>query len=172
MLWCKRALILICVAALPMGCGFEPVYKQHSAQAEDTTLQAKLAAIEVLPMPGRMGQELRNTVIDLLNPRALSVAPLYRLDIKLEKKSAPADIEKDRRITRYNITNIANYTLTRIDNSKVIDKGTVKLIGSYDSLDSRFSTFVAEDFTTNNVIGEVAEEIHGRMVTTLKKKGE
>lgn len=171
MLWSKRALILICLM-LPVACGFEPVYRQPGGEQEEEGLQEKLAAIDVLPMPGRMGQELRNTVIDLLNPRAISATPLYKLEIKTEKRSAPADIEKDRRITRYNITFIANYTLTRIDKGTVLDKGTVKLIGGYDALDSRYSTFVAEDFTNNNVISEVAEEIHGRMVTTLRKNNE
>ena len=158
-------LMLACLTVLLASCGFTPAYQAKSEQ-QKTVMQEKLAAIEVMPMAGRMGQELRDSLEDELSPLEIHTAPKYRLYLILKKNTSPAAIEKDRRITRYNIVITANYTLKPIGSENVIDKGTLKVVASYDALDSRFSTFIAEDKTTSNAIKELAEQLSTRLMTT------
>lgn len=164
MLWCRLGvpLVLLLLAA----CGFTPAY-QTKDNAETMSTQQKLAAIEVMPIGGRMGQELRSRLQDTLCPLSANQPPSkYRLYITLKKNTSPAAIEKDRSITRYNVSIIASYALKHRDNNKLISKGTLRVVSSYDSLDSRFSTFVAEDKTTSNAIQELAEQLSTRLMTT------
>ncbi len=164
MLWC-RLVFLSVLSALIASCGFTPAYKIKDEPSRES-MKARLAAIEVMPVSGRMGQELRNTLQDTLSPETMDGAAEYRLYVTLKKNIIPAAIEKDRRITRYNIIIAASYSLKSIAQGTMIDSGTVKVVASYDSLDSRFSTFVAEDKTTSNAIHELAEQLTTRLMTT------
>ena len=161
-------IIVITTALTLAACGFHPAYQKG---VHSDAIQEKLVAIEVMPVGGKMGQELRNSVRDILNPNDMHVPARYRLAMTLQKNIVPAAVERDRRITRYNVSIIVPYTVTLIEKNTVIDKGTLKVTGSYDALDSRFSTFIAEDKTTNNTIREAAEELVGRLGTSVIAKG-
>ena len=163
MLW-RNACIIVCCIWLA-GCGFTPLYSTSTPR--NTSSTQHMMATKIAPIPGRIGQQLHGYLSDLINPRSSSVPKAYRLSVQLEKSIAPVGIEQDRRITRYNLTLRANYTLTDIKSGKVVDKGHVRLIGSYDSVDSDFATFVAEEDSTEHLLREMSESLKSRLAVSF-----
>lgn len=161
----KVLVSLFCLLML-ISCGFQPVYKAEKNNAE---IAAILASIKIDPLSGRKGQILYTSLEDQLNPLASTAATNYRLSIQLKENEFPVAIEKSGEITRYNIIFTANYTLIDQKTQKVIDKGTINTVGSYDAVDSRYSTFTAQSYTVKTTLKEMSEEIRARLIAALYK---
>ncbi|MEM7617464.1 MAG: LPS assembly lipoprotein LptE, partial [Pseudomonadota bacterium] len=118
---------------------------------------------------GRLEQELKGHLQDLLNPYNQSnVTKKYILSVTLNKKIEAVGIQPDRDATRYNVVIIANYKLRHIENNKIIDDASMKIIGSYDAVDSEYSTFIADRNTSNRIMQELANDIKSRIITNVK----
>jgi LPS-assembly lipoprotein len=111
-----RSAVLLALALLLGGCGFHPLYAMPDAPGG---MQRKLGAIYVEPVPERLGFELRNQLIDLLDGRSEAAGAAYHLHLMLTEKSeaigvqsqtAPGGITQTA-ITRYNDTLTVNYEL-------------------------------------------------------------
>jgi LPS-assembly lipoprotein len=160
----SRTLLLMMAAVLLAACGFHPVYQKAAPAGVKTTM---LSSIAIEPMDGLAGQQLHSALEDLFNPTALSVPPSYRLSIGLTENEFPVAIAKNGQITRYNMVFIASFTLKDSHSSAVIDKGVIKTIGSYDAVDSRYSTFIARDYTRNSTIKVLSEDVKMRIIAAL-----
>jgi len=58
------ALVALAVGALALaGCGFQPLYGSNTTTANGTRLSEAMASVEVTPIPGRVGQKVRNELI-------------------------------------------------------------------------------------------------------------
>lgn len=165
-MWWRSLFVFMMV--LLTGCGFTPLYSKHQPSNTETIDSLRAVALPVIP--GRNGQIFLNELSTLVNPSSIPSAKEYALKVDLSKTTLPIGIERDRHITRYNILIKAPYTLTRIKTGKVVDKGTVKMVGSYDSLDSDFATFVAEEDTTEHTLKDLARELKTRLVVALLKE--
>ena len=75
-----KRLSAIAVALLLGGCGFHPLYGGMNSGMRET-----LSSIYVEPMPERMGYELRNTMIDLLDGPGTASGASYRLKLALSQ---------------------------------------------------------------------------------------
>lgn len=60
-------LLAVGFGLISSGCGFEPLYGDR---AGETPTRLELAAVEVGPIPERLGQQVRNALVDRLNPGA------------------------------------------------------------------------------------------------------
>ncbi len=72
-------------AALLGGCsdGFHPLY--GSALINGSAVNERLAAIDVAPIPGRVGQRIRNELIFQTTGGGTPAPPKYRLDIAIRE---------------------------------------------------------------------------------------
>src|SRR3546814_19847398 len=71
---------LALAACLPLlaGCGFQPLYARPDAPSSVT---ADLAHIKVLTIGNRIGQKLRNHLLEDLDPDGSEEPPLYTLGV-------------------------------------------------------------------------------------------
>lgn len=164
-----RLFAMLATASIALtGCGFTPLYSKHSkhnSAAVQQTLETKIEKI-----PGRSGQILWTTLMDHLNPSSIPVTPHYRLVVTLQEKEIPVAIQQDRHITRYNIIEEANYSLISIESNKQIDNGHVRVIGSYDAVDSDFATFAAKQDTIKRAMQEMGMDIGQRVIAAFLKQ--
>ena len=146
------------------ACGFRPVYGQT-----DVNISAELASIQIEPMPSRSGQVLKYKLEDLLNPDSSYVDPKYTLKIETTEDRLELGIEKDLRVTRYDIAINARYQLVSNENAKVVDSGTSRIKSSFNRTESEFSTFVAEEDAREKASEEMAQEIRAQLVAYFTK---
>src|SRR5262249_42030032 len=86
-MWWPRPLLaalLLSVSALGLAsCGFQPLY---GTTASGSRLGAVLDGVDVTPIPGRVGQEVRNELIFANTGGGDPGKTIYKLDIVIKEK--------------------------------------------------------------------------------------
>ena len=139
------------------ACGFRSLY------GTDATGDApgELATIKVNPIADRLGQQLRNNLLDLLNPRGGPANPRYFLTVSLDQSTQRLAIEKDAFATRANLRLRAEFSLQDPDSREIVLSGKSLVVSSYNILDSEFATGLESLLHTTQV---ATERISGGVV--------
>jgi LPS-assembly lipoprotein len=159
----RRAAILASAFALA-GCGFHPLYG-----GANSGMQKTLATIYVEPVPDKIGFELRNTMIDLLDGPGTPSGAAYRLKLELSETTLGVALQNDATpgaasvaITRYNDTLKVTYTLTDMS-GKVITSGLETGLSAYNVLPSapnaNYGTLAAQQDADRRAAEDIAERI-------------
>lgn len=137
------------------ACGFTPLYGERAGQA---TI-AELNAISIDAASDRVGQEIRNQLIDRFGSDPASGSKRYRLSLEIEKQTQALAIQFDDTITRFNLFLTAQFDLVDLSTGAVIYRDTARSIGSYNVVQSEFATLISEQDAAKRAAREVSEEI-------------
>ena len=163
-----RPFAIITFALILAGCGFHPLYAVPSAARGN--MQQTLGAIYVEPVPDRLGYELRNTLIDLLDGRAEAAGSAYRLRLTLGEKSDAIGVQSQTvgasstaitqtAITRYNDTLTVSYELVDAKTNAIIAHGTEAGLSSYNVLSSPYATLAGRQDADRRAADDIADRI-------------
>ncbi len=151
-----RKLSIIIISFIVVSCGFRPLYRETP---DDARISPVLASVDIAGIPERSGQILKGYLRDYFNPINQSAEKLFRLEIRLNRELTPLVIERDSRITRYNLVFSADFFLKETATGKLIYSGNSKMIGSFDASDAEFSVYTAEEDTAARTLKEMAKDI-------------
>lgn len=169
------------------GCGFRPLYAGDAGGK----VSNELAAIEVRTPTTRIGQYLKNQLIDDLNPAGVSVAKLYQLDVELRRTEKALAIQLDDNITRFDLTLAAFISLNPLgaepvalapmdeeladevdvatdeepDRAPPLYRSAVRRVSSYNVVQDPFATLIAEQNAEERAAVELSRNI--RTLLTL-----
>ena len=162
-----RTFAPIFVVLLLGACGFRSLY------GTDATGDApgELATIKVNPIADRLGQQLRNNLLDLLNPRGRPANPRYFLTVRLDQSTQRLAIEKDAFATRANLRLLANFSLHDPDSQEIVRSGKSLMVSSYNILASEFATLMAEKDAKARAAREIAHDIRTRLAAFFVRQG-
>jgi LPS-assembly lipoprotein len=149
-----RARLALPLALVLGACGFHPLYGGYDGKVGTT-----LASIYVEPIPDRLGYELRNTLIDMLDSSGHAGGAAYRLQINMTQKSEGIALQNDATITRYNDTLNATYELTDMKTGAVVTKGVESGLSAYNVVTSPYATFAARQDADTRSAEDIAERI-------------
>ena len=161
---------LLAAAGLPFlmpfvaACGFQPIYGGSGPSG----VRAELAAIEVGLIKDRVGQQLRNELVQRLHPDGRPRKPAYRLHIDLSIDKRDLALKKSEIATRANLQIRATYSLRNNPDGKMLIQGTARITTSYDILRSDFATLAAEADARRRGVRELADEITNRLAVFLQ----
>ena len=148
------------LAVLLAGCGFHPLYGGANGG-----MQATLSTIYVEPIPERLGYELRNQMIDLLDGPGTPTDALYRLKLSLTQTTQGLAVQASpttSAITRYNDTLKVSYSLVDMS-GKVITSGIETGLSAYNVLPSganaNYGTLAAQQDADKRAAEDIAERI-------------
>ena len=150
-----RRTLLLASFGLLAGCGLRPML-QPSPDAE---VREQLAAITIPRLGGRLGQIVRNALIEELNPTALDVPRRYALEVRLNRRANALGIQLDNTITRYNLTLTARFQLVDPDARAILYSSTVRRVASYNVRRAPYSTLVAEIDAERRAAQEIGTDI-------------
>lgn len=157
-MWWSRALIVLVLVALgPAGCGFRPLYS-HSDGA-DSTASADLAAIRVLGIENRAGQQLRNSLVKRLSPLGEPARPRYVLEVKISETLSGQAESRDGKSTVGRMQLDCTYSLTDAETGKLLKAGTARSFASMRYLGPRYASVAAERDTEERLLSDTADEI-------------
>jgi len=163
-MWWSRALLCTAVLALgPAGCGFQPVYSRPSG-AQSSAAAEQLAAVRVLGIEDRIGQQLRNALVSQLNPRGEPARNRYSLDVKLQQSSSAMASSKDGNATVERMTVLATFTLTDTGRELPLLNGQTRAMGSFRYLGPRYASTASERDTEASLVQEIATEIRTSLI--------
>jgi len=154
-----RGLVLLAasavLAAFLAGCGFEPLYGRGAGG----DVEAQLSAVKIQTIPGRVGQQVHNYLLDRINRKGRPEDPLYLLSVTLEVSKIRLGIEQDERATRAKLVILATVRLQDVVTEEVLLDRSARSTNSYNIVDSAVSTRSAELDAVDRAAREVSDEI-------------
>lgn len=166
-MWWRSSLVaamLIAAAVSLTACGFQPLY---GTTAGGSRLGAVMAGVEVTPIPGRVGQKLRNELI-FENTGGGEAGPIgYKLDIVIKESvlNTLVKISGDAKEQIYELD--ATFKLMKA--GKVILEGKATSRASYERVETIFSNVRARVDAENRAARTVAESIKVRLAAYLSQ---
>lgn len=147
----------------PAGCGFQPVYSRPSG-AQSSAAAEQLAAVRVLGIEDRIGQQLRNALVSQLNPRGEPGRDRYSLTVKLQRSSSGMASSKDGNATVERMTVTGTYFLMDSSQGTTLASGQVRAISSFRYLGPRYASTASERDSELSVIQELSSEIRTALI--------
>ena len=141
------------------ACGFRPLYGEHAGDMA----AADLAAVQIAHVGNRLGQILRNDLIERMSLLGEPLNPRYRLSASLSESSSAIAIQQDTTITRYDQRINVSFVLVDLATGGVIYRGRSQAIGGYDAVRSDFATLTAQQDVARRTVREVAEDIRAQL---------
>ncbi len=157
--WLAAGMIGFVAAPLLGGCGFHPLY----ARQHEKNIPAELAQVRINPIGDRMGQILRNAMIDRMG--GVPKRPRYALSVVLTPSSQEISSRKDNTVLRINLTVVALYHLRGFGESEqpIVFSDKARTVIGYDVLEAQYSTVVAERDAQQQAAQQLAEAIVDRL---------
>ena len=167
-MWWHRPLLaaLAVTAAISLaGCGIQPLY---GTTAGGSRLAAAMAGVDVTPIPGRVGQRVRNELIFENTGGSGQTGTTYKLDIVI-KESLTNELVKisgDAKAQVYELD--ATFKLISND-GRVVLEGKATSRAPYERFETIFSNVRARYDAENRAARTVAESIKVRIAAYLSQ---
>lgn len=162
-------LALIATAPIVSGCadgsGFRPLYGDSALGGAGAS--EKLAQVEVAPIPGRVGQQIRNEVIFQTTGGGQALPPEYRLEVAIRESitSTLVKTSGDASGSVYNID--ADFRLIRITDKKVVLQGKSASRAGFERFTSIFANVRARNDAENRAATTMAQDLKTRLAAYL-----
>ena len=168
-----RALMCVAAAGLLAGCGFQPLHGSHKGSAgRADNIISDMALVEVAPIADRVGQMVRNQLLDLLHPGATADRPLFRLTVILTEGLEGLAIEQDDSATRYNLLLAAHFRLSNSRDGVELLKGTTRAIAAYNVVRSDYANLISERDARKRTALSVAGKIQRLIAVYFSRQRE
>ena len=167
MWWPKPLLAALALLALGLaGCGLQPLY---GSTASGSRLAAVMSSVDVAPVPGRVGQRVRNELI-FENTGGSGAAPQtnYKLDIIIKENltNELVALTGDAKSQVYELD--ATFKLISKD-GRVVLEGKATSRAAYERFQTIFSNVRARQDAENRAARTVAESIKVRIAAYLSQ---
>ena len=163
--------VLAAIAALSLAGGlagcFQPLYSEsaHPGLVED------LRAIEVAPIPNRIGHYLANDLASDLNGTGQSPPPKYRLTVTVTLGTGTPTVNSELNVaTSATLTGEANYTLIKVDGGAQVLKSNATAAAAYDRTQDRYADLRAQRDAEIRIARALSQEISLRLASALAGK--
>ena len=157
----SRRFVLLAPLALA-ACGFRPIYGRGSA-AEALNGKIALGSVD-----DRLSFEFYE---QLENRLGRAEVPIFQLDITLDLETKGLAITQDNAITRYNLTGVARFSLTRIETGEVVLQDNLRAFTAYSATASAYATFISERDAKRRIAVSLADQISIRIASSAEAIG-
>ena len=158
------ALLAVAITALS-GCGFRPLYEDGERSAIRT-----LRNVEIGPIPDRVGQQVRNRLLDRLSPAGKATRPLYRLEVRVAEEKVGLAVETDDTVSRINLKLTARFDLRARSAERPLFSGTARTFAAYNITRSDYANLIAERDARSRAALVVADQITTRLAIFFDRR--
>lgn len=149
------------------GCGFEPMYGEHTAVAGST---ARLSDVRIDTIADRPGQILRNYLLDRTQPAGgTPTGQRYALSVSVSEKRIDLGIARDASTELSQLLVTASFVLTEIQGGKEIGRGQVQSRASYNFVRGGYPTMAADSDARERALRQAGDEIVQRLALMLRR---
>ena len=165
-MWWSKLLLLGAVLVLgPAGCGFGPMYAKGGG--DKTGIGADLADIRIGPIKDRVGQKLRNALVQKITPQGEPGDFRYTLTIVLTESASDLGYRRDSFATLGNLTMSAGFTLQ--GDGVGIASGSANTVASFDYLGPRYASVATERDAEDRAITQLADDIRSQVAAAITR---
>jgi LPS-assembly lipoprotein len=155
------------LAAVSLGlaaCGFQPLYSTTGSGAR---LAEVMAGVDITPIPGRVGQQLRNELIFLNTGGGHAANSQYRLDIAVRESVSDQMVQRSGYVTGQVFELNASFKLVRLSDNQVVLEGGALGRAPYDRVESVYANLRARRNAEDRAATTVADSIRTRIAAFL-----
>ena len=168
-----RAMV-VCVLAVPLlaACGdggFRPLY--GSAGIGGAGAAEKLAQVEIAPIPGRVGQRIRNELIFDTTGGGVAAPPAYRLEIAIRESVTSTLVKTDGDAQGQVYGLDASFSLIKLSDKTVVLKGTSYGRAGFERVTAIYANVRAQQDASDRAARTVATELKSRLAAFLATAG-
>lgn len=163
------ALALLLTGGALSGCGFQPLYAKNPT--ESTVYNQGFPQVDIGPINDRLGQILRNELVDRINPRGVARTPAYRLDVSAMERRSDIVILRDSTATFAKFIVEVNWSLIDLQSNEVVTKGRNERTSSFSISSSEYAILQAEKDARQRAATELAEDIRLRLALYFNRTG-
>lgn len=147
------------------GTGFRPLYASTANGGND--LNAQLANLDIAPMPGRVGQLIRNELLFQTTGGAKPEAPQFRFEVALRENVTATLVRTDGDAlgSVYNVD--ASFRLIRVSDKTVVLQGVSYGRAGFERFRSIFANTRAREEAENRAAATVGQELKSRLAAFL-----
>ncbi|WP_192499232.1 LPS assembly lipoprotein LptE [Skermanella pratensis] len=138
------------------ACGYQPLHGGGTPSAQ------QLPLVQVNNIPNRLGQQLRNSLIDRFYRDGRPVSPEYTLDVVLNPTVVKLGIAVDDSATRAELNVLAAYTLRNAQGVAVLS-GITSSVSNFNILRSQYATLIGEQDAYDRSVAQLSEDITRRL---------
>ncbi len=174
MWWRRPAITLVALAAVAgfglSACGFQPLYGSNTTTASGARLAETMSSVDVTPIPGRVGQKLRNELIFSNTGGNYAAESRYQLNIAIRESVIDqlVQITGDARGQVYQLQ--ASYKLINVATGKLIYQGTAVSRAPYNRYQEIFANVRARYNAEDRAARTVSESIKTQLAAFLAKE--
>ncbi|MBM3597366.1 MAG: hypothetical protein FJX35_04085 [Alphaproteobacteria bacterium] len=158
------AAMLVLMAA--SACGFEPLYATRGGRSAADGL----SEIKVNVISDRLGQQLRNELLDRLNPYGAAARPRYALDVSLRETRTELDLRRDATSTFSKFEIAADFALTDLQSGQVVLRGNSRSTTSITLLRQTFANLSAAEDARQRGVREISEDMRVRLADFMARR--
>jgi LPS-assembly lipoprotein len=143
------------------GCGFQRTYARHdggTSPVRDAMSQTRIA-----PISDRVGQIVRNNLLDTMTPYGQPDHAAYWLEVHLTEETHGLSLAHDETITRYNYSLKAKFRLSDANTGETLMVESARVIAPYNVTRSEFATEVSAESAAEHAAELIASQIEGRV---------
>jgi LPS-assembly lipoprotein len=168
MSWFDRICVLAAVAGVAgLGGCFQPLY----GDAAHPGLTQEMRAVEVAPIPDRIGHYLGDDLISRMNGSGETPPAKYRLTVKVTQTSKAPTIESQiGTADAATVIGDAKFDLTRIENGALIYTGSASATAVYDRFFQSYANMRAGRDAEIRIARQLADEIALRVGAALSEQ--
>lgn len=165
----SRAVILVC-AVSPLlsacgGTGFRPLYASSSFGGANAN--EKFAQVDIVQIPGRVGQRVRNELIFQSTGGGTPPPPTMRLEIALRESVTSTLVQTDGNAQGQIYGLEAAFKLVRIADNSVVLSGRSYARAGFERYESIFSNVRAREDAENRAATTVSEDLKSQLTAYL-----
>ena len=149
------------------GCGESGFRPLNGSVGIGANVDAKLATIEIAPIPSRVGQRIRNELIFDTTGGGAAQTPLYRLEIAVKENTVSTLVKTDGDALSQIYTADAAFNLIRLSDKTVVLKGVSFGRAGFERNPSIFSNVRAQDDAQNRAARTIGTELKTRLAAYL-----
>ncbi len=161
---CSVLLLALPLLAACESGGFRPLY---ATGPSGVNVNQKLARVDVVTIPSRVGQRIRNDLIFENNGGALPEPPAYRFDVAIRESLLSTLVRQDGESASQIYSLDAKFKLIRLADKKVILEGVSYGRAGFDRFGSIYSNVRAREDAENRAAKTVATDLKGRLAAFL-----
>ena len=149
------------------SCQFQPLYGNQSTLSGSTS---QLSAVDVSQVNSRVGQQVRNHLLFLLNGGFGNTEKTHEANIRVTWNNRQlAAIQGVRDNVSGTVTVIVSYDLINLSDGSIVASGSRQAEAAYDRTGQVFANVRAERDAENRASKEVAESIRLAIASDLSK---
>ncbi len=155
------------LALVVTACSFQPLY---GTSTEGTAARVGSASISINPIgDDRVGQQLRNGLINRLTPRGQPAFPAYQLDVTITDSLGDLLVQEDSTVLRRNYILTASYRLIELATGDPLYSSTVSRTASLNRSDSEYANVIAQRDAEERAAEAVADVLAQRLGIQLSR---